>query len=155
MMTNADRRDAQMAYVSDDGIMEEQKVCRRKLQKLNFMDRSDFEGIREVVRDLLGKSEGAFINPPFYCDYGTHIEAGKNFYANYNCTILDVAKVTIGAGSVVTRDIPDWSVAAGNPCRVIRRITDKDMRKLFGQEEIDQEAWDAIVKMTENREETP
>ena len=42
-MTNKERRDAQMAYVSDDSIMEEQKICRRKLQKLNFMDRSDFE----------------------------------------------------------------------------------------------------------------
>ena len=201
-MTNRERRDAQMAYISDDSIMEEQRICRRKLQKLNFMDRSDFQGIQEIVKDLLGKSEGAFINPPFYCDYGTHIEVGKNFYANYNCTILDVAKVkigdncllapnvaiytaghpihpmsrnsayeygkevtigdnvwiggnvvicpgvrigdnvVIGAGSVVTRDIPDWSVAAGNPCRVLRPITDNDRRKLFGDEEIDREAWE-------------
>jgi maltose O-acetyltransferase len=214
-MTNRERRDAQMAYISDDSIMEEQRICRRKLQKLNFMDRSDFQGIQETVKDLLGKSEGAFINPPFYCDYGTHIEVGKNFYANYNCTILDVAKVkigdncllapnvaiytaghpihpmsrnsayeygkevtigdnvwiggnvvicpgvrigdnvVIGAGSVVTRDIPDWSVAAGNPCRVLRPITDNDRRKLFGDEEIDREAWEEIVKMTENQEDTP
>ena len=76
-MTNRERRDAQMAYISDDSIMEEQRICRRKLQKLNFMDRSDFQGIQEIVKDLLGKSEGAFINPPFYCDYGTHIEVGK------------------------------------------------------------------------------
>ena len=214
-MTNRERRDAQMAYISDDSIIEEQRICRRKLQKLNFMDRSDFQGIQETVKDLLGKSEGAFINPPFYCDYGTHIEVGKNFYANYNCTILDVAKVkigdncllapnvaiytaghpihpmsrnsayeygkevtigdnvwiggnvvicpgvrigdnvVIGAGSVVTRDIPDWSVAAGNPCRVLRPITDNDRRKLFGDEEIDREAWEEIVKMTENQEDTP
>ena len=60
-----------------------------KLQVLNFMDRSDFAGIEKVVKDLFGKSEGAFVNPPFYCDYGTHIEVGKNFFANYNCMIID------------------------------------------------------------------
>ena len=52
--------------------------------------------------------------------------------------------VVIGAGSVVTRDIPDWSIAAGNPCRVIRKITEADRRKLFHNEEIDDEAWEMI-----------
>lgn len=201
MKTMKERRDAGLAYQSDVSVMEEQAVCRRILQKLNFMDRSDFEGIAAVVKELLGKSEGAFINPPFYCDYGKNIEVGKNFFANYNCTILDVAKVkigdncqmapnvaiytaghpihpdtrnslyeygkpvtlgdnvwiggntvicpgvqigsnvVIGAGSVVTKDIPDWCIAAGNPCHVIRKITDADKRKLFRDEEIDDEAW--------------
>ena len=36
------RRDKQLAYVSDESVMEEQKACRKILQKLNFMDRSDF-----------------------------------------------------------------------------------------------------------------
>ena len=199
------RRDAQMAYISDDRVFEEQAACRRILQKLNFMDRSDFAGIAQVVKELFRKSENAWVNPPFYCDYGTHIEAGKNLFVNYNCTIIDVAKVTIGdncqlapnvaiytaghpvypvtrnsgyeygkavtigdnvwiggnsvicpgvtiasntvigAGSVVTRDIPAWSVAAGNPCRVIRAITEEDRRKLFRQEDIDDEAWADIV----------
>ena len=35
----------------------------------------------------------------------------------------------IGAGSVVNRDIPDHVLAAGVPCRVIRRITDEDRKK--------------------------
>ena len=95
-MNNIERRDREMAYISDDAVMEEQKVCRRILQRLNTVDRSDFDEIGKIVEELLGKSEGAFINPPFYCDYGSHIEAGKNFFANYNCTIIDVAKVKIG-----------------------------------------------------------
>ena len=208
-MTHKERRDAGMAYISDESIFEEQAVCRRILQKLNFMDRSDFDGLQEVVKELLGKSEGAFINPPFYCDYGKHIEVGKNFFANYNCTFLDVAKikigdncqmapnvavytaghpihpvtrnseyeygkevtigdnewiggnsvicpgvtigsnVVIGAGSVVTKDIPDWFVAAGNPCKVIRKITDADKRLLFREEEIDDEAWADITEHME------
>ena len=207
-MNNLERRDAQMAYISDESVMKEQMICRRLLQKLNFMDRSDLAGIAQVVKELLGSSEGAFINPPFYCDYGSHIHVGKNFFANYNCTIIDVAKViigdncqmapnvaiytaghpvypdtrntayeygkevrigdnvwiggntvicpgvtigdccVIGAGSVVTKDIPAWTVAAGNPCKVIRAITDEDRRFLFRKEEIDDEAWQDICRMT-------
>lgn len=206
-MTNKERRDVGLAYISDDSIFEEQKACRKILQKLNFMDRSDFAGISEVVKELLGKSEGAFINPPFYCDYGKHIEVGKSFFANYNCTLLDVAKIkigdncqmapnvaiytaghpvhpdtrntayeygievtigdnvwiggntvicpgvhigsntVIGAGSVVTKDIPEWVVAAGNPCRVIREITDADRRYYFRDRKFDDEAWEDVQRI--------
>ena len=198
-----------MAYISDKAVMEEQKRCRKLLQELNFMDRSDFSGISLVVKELLGTSDGAVINPPFYCDYGSHIHVGKNFFANYNCTIIDVAKViigdncqmapnvaiytaghpvhpdtrntayeygkevrigdnvwiggntaicpgvtigdccVIGAGSVITKDIPSWTIAAGNPCRVIRDITDADRRLLFRKEEIDDEAWQDICRMNQ------
>ena len=76
-MDNPTRRDAQMAYIADADVAEEMRKCRKILQKLNFMDRSDFEGVQEVVKELLGSSEGAVINPPFYCDYGSHIHVGK------------------------------------------------------------------------------
>lgn len=62
------------------------------------------------------------------CDYGYNIEIGENFYANHNLIILDANKVTfgdnvvIGAGSVVTKDIPLGVVAVGNPCKVIKEI---------------------------------
>lgn len=205
-MDNIERRDREMAYISDEAVMEEQKVCRRILQRLNTVDRSDFSEIGKIVKELLGKSEDAFINPPFYCDYGSHIEVGKNFFANYNCTIIDVAKVkigdncqmapnvaiytaghplhpvsrssmyeygisvtigdnvwiggntvimpgvhignntVIGAGSVVTKDIPDWVVAVGNPCRVIRQITEEDKKYYYKDREFDPEAWEYISK---------
>lgn len=205
-MDNIERRDREMAYISDESVMEEQKVCRRVLQPLNTVDRSDFDEIGRIVKELLGKSDGAFVNPPFYCDYGSHIEVGKNFFANYNCTIIDVAKVkigdncqmapnvsiytaghplhpvsrnsmyeygisvtigdnvwiggntvimpgvhigsntVIGAGSVVTKDIPDWVVAVGNPCRVIRQITEEDKKYYYKDREFDPEAWEYISK---------
>ena len=44
---------------------------------------------KEVMKKLLGKTEGAFqIIQPFWCDYGYNIEIGKNFYANHNLVIL-------------------------------------------------------------------
>lgn len=211
-MKHTERRDMQIPYISDDEIFEEQKRARKLTQALNTADRSDFEAISGIVKELLGKSKGAFINPPFYCDYGTHIEVGKNFFANYNCTILDVAKViigdncqmapnvaiytaghpvhpdtrntayeygievtigdnvwiggntvicpgvhigsntVIGAGSVVTKDIPDWVIAAGNPCRVIRKITDADRKYYFRDREFDAEAWEDVQKILSNQE---
>ena len=208
-MNNTERRDLGLPYISDNEVFEEQKKARVLTQKLNTVDRSDFDAIGKIVKELLGKSDGAFINPPFYCDYGTHIEVGNNFFANYNCTILDVAKVTIGdncqlapnvaiytaghpvhpdtrnsgyeygisvtigdnvwiggnsvicpgvrigsntvigAGSVVTKDIPDWVIAAGNPCRVIREITEEDRRLYFKDKEFDDEAWQDVMDRKE------
>ena len=206
-MDNAKRRDSGMMYQSDDAIFEAQKPARRLTQKLNTMDRSDFDGIKEVVKELFGKSENAFVNPPFYCDYGFNIEVGKDLFCNYNCTILDVCKVkigdnclmasnvaiytaghpvhpalrntfyeygaevvigdnvwiggtsvicpgvhigdntVIGAGSVVTKDIPAWSVAAGNPCRVIRKVTKDDLKCYFRNKIVDDEAMADIERI--------
>ena len=53
MMTNKERRDREILYITDDAIMEEQAVARRLCQKLNTMDRSDFEGLKGVVKELL------------------------------------------------------------------------------------------------------
>lgn len=67
-MNNRERRDAGLAYISDNSVMEEQKKCRKITQELNTVDRSDFEKIAQIVKKLFGKSDGAFVNPPFYCD---------------------------------------------------------------------------------------
>ena len=72
-MDNRTRRDKELPYISDESVMEEQKVCRRSLQRLNTADWSDFEEIGRIIKELFGKSENAFVNPPFYCYYGSHI----------------------------------------------------------------------------------
>lgn len=206
-MNNIERRDLGIAYISDASVMEEQKRCRQILQRLNTADRSDFEKIGRIVKELFGKAENVFLNPPFYCDYGFHIEMGKNVFINYNCTIIDVARVTIGdncqiapnvamytaghpvhpvsrnslyeygteitigdnvwiggntvilpgvhigsntvigAGSVVTKDIPDWVIAVGNPCKVVRKITEADKEFYCKDKKFDAEAWSVIEKL--------
>ena len=55
--------------------------------------------------------------------------------------------VVIGAGSVVTKDIPDWSIAAGNPCKVIRKITEEDRKYYYKGRKFDEEAWSHIKEL--------
>ena len=157
-------------------------------QQLNASAEAEEELRRELCRALFGKGgDTVWMQPPFWCDYGTNIELGERvfFNFNFNCTVLDVCRVqigdftaigsgvhiltplhpldaelrrkqeygspvtigsdvwigsgalvlpgvtigsraVIGAGSVVTRDIPEDVFAAGNPCRVIRVLTDED-----------------------------
>lgn len=101
------------------------------------------------MKKILKKTKENFtIMSPFYCNLG-NIEIGENFYANYNCIILDEAKVTfgdnvwiganvivlpgvtigsgsiIGAGAVVNKDIPEGVIAVGNPCHVFRKSQKK------------------------------
>jgi maltose O-acetyltransferase len=45
--------------------------------------------------------QGAVIRPPFYCDYGYNINLGENVFLNFNCVILDVGRVDIGAGTQI------------------------------------------------------
>ena len=180
--------------------------CKKKLKKLNEIDRWEYEKINLASKEVIPNSQNLFVIPPFYCVYGTHVFIGKNFFATYNCVMIDVApirigdncmfgpnvslytaghpihpatrnsgyeygkeitvgdnvwiggsvtilpgvhignNVVIGAGSVVSSDIPDMTVAVGNPCRVIRQITDEDKRYFYKREKIDEEAWQNIAQ---------
>jgi maltose O-acetyltransferase len=153
-------------------------------QTLNLTREAQQEERREILRALFGKGgDTVWMQPPFFCDYGTNIELGERVFFNFNCIVLDVCRVTIGsytlfgpavqiytpmhpmnaderrreefgkpieigsdvwvgggaiilpgvtigsktvigAGSVVTRDIPAGVLAVGNPCRVIREIAE-------------------------------
>ena len=68
-------------------------------------------------------------------EYGIPVAIGDNVWIGGNAVIMPGVVIgsntVIGAGSVVTKNIPDWSVAAGNPCRVIRQITEEDRPYYF------------------------
>jgi maltose O-acetyltransferase len=153
-------------------------------QDLNATRESELDRRRGILRELFGTGgDSVWMQPPFYCDYGSNIELGHRVFFNFNCVVLDVCRVrigdytlfgpavqiytprhpfnaecrrreeygkpieigsdvwvgggaivlagvhigsrsVIGAGSVVTRDVPEAVFAAGNPCRVIRPITE-------------------------------
>lgn len=181
-----------------DGLSEERMECKELIYEYNNLRPSERERKFELIKEILGQT-GDYVNieAPFHCDYGKNIEVGEEFFANYNFTVLDVAKVTIGdhaqiapnvsiytaghpihpdsrnsgyeygipvtignnvwiggnsvilpgvtigdnvvigAGSVVTKDIPDNMIAAGNPCKVIREITEADRDYYYKNKKFD------------------
>jgi acetyltransferase-like isoleucine patch superfamily enzyme len=165
----------------------ERQKAKEILFDFNNLPPSKIKERHQLIKPLFGKTKGTFyLEPPFRCDYGYNIEFGKNFYANYNFTVLDAAKVKIGdyvligpnvslitvnhpidkefrakgyeiskqiiignhvwiganvsvnpgitigansiigSGSIVTKNIPENVIAVGNPCKVLRQITEKD-----------------------------
>ncbi len=175
----------QMYDALDPELVAARARARDLCQELNATTEMEADGRRRrILRDLFGKGgDTVWMQPPFYCDYGTNIELGERVFFNFNCIVLDVCRVrigdytlfgpavqiytplhpfeaeqrrreefgkpidigsdvwvgggaiilagvrigsrsVIGAGSVVTRDVPEGVFAAGNPCRVIRTHID-------------------------------
>ena len=89
-------------------------------------------------------------------EYGISVTIGDNVWLGGNSVILPGVHIgsntVIGAGSVVTKDIPSWCVAAGNPCRVIRRITEADRETYFSRIPADPEALEHMRCMWEENE---
>jgi maltose O-acetyltransferase len=168
----------------DPELVRARDRARDLCQDLNATREAQREERRRITRELFGSGgETVWMQPPFYCDYGSNILLGERVFFNFNCVVLDVCRVSvgdytlfgpavqvytathpmnaelrrrqefakpiaigsdvwvgggailcpgvrigarsvIGAGSVVTRDIPEGVFAAGNPCRVIREITE-------------------------------
>lgn len=81
-------------------------------------------------------------------EYGAPITIGNNVWIGGSACVLPGVtignNVVIGAGSVVAKDIPDNVIAAGNPCRVIRQITEEDKRYYFKDKEFDVE-WEGVA----------
>ena len=98
---------------------------------LNATRDSEHDERRRILRELFAAGgDTVWMQPPFFCDYGWNIALGERVFFNFNCVVLDVCPVrigsraVIGAGSVVSRSIPEDVFAAGNPCRVLREIAD-------------------------------
>ena len=183
MSTERDKMLAgEMYYPMDPQLVEARLRARDLCQALNATPEREGEGRRRILVELFGAGgDTVWMQPPFYCDYGSNIELGERVFFNFNCVVHDVCRVTvgsftlfgpnvqvytathpfdaaqrrkveygrpveigsdvwigggaiilpgvrigsravIGAGSVVTRDVPGDVFAAGNPCRVIRPI---------------------------------
>jgi maltose O-acetyltransferase len=87
-------------YIAGDAeLVAARLACRRLLHRLNHGDPGD-QALRARTLSALFATfgEGAYVEPPFHCDYGDNIHVGEGFYANFSCVVLDCARVDIGAG---------------------------------------------------------
>lgn len=114
----------QAAYASGYENMptKEQEHAKQLCWEYNQTAPNEQDKRQSILKKLLGScTPMTFIEPDFHCDYGFNIHTEGLVIMNYNCVIRDTSSVHIGAGSVVTRDIP-----AGVPCKVLRSIREKD-----------------------------
>ena len=115
MMTEKERMLSGKPYLAfEDTLLEERQRAKGLVYEINTLHPFKLDERRTLLKELLGKTgENFFVEPPFRCDYGYNIEIGENFYSNYNCTILDCAKVTIGNNVLFAPNVSLFT--AGHP----------------------------------------
>ena len=82
----------------DDQLLKEVNEVKEIIHEYNALKPSQTLRRFQILKDLLGHvaDDEIIVNQPFYCDYGKQIRVGKRFFANFNLTVLDEARVTIG-----------------------------------------------------------
>lgn len=83
-------------------LKQERLRARKLLWQLNRSNPEDEAERTQILHELLpNAAQDLHLEPPFFCDYGTQIYTGKNVFINFNCTILDCAKVEIGDHTLI------------------------------------------------------
>lgn len=102
-------------YLSTDAELQaDRQRAKALLYGFNLLHPEEIELRRLIIHDLFGSIHDSFcIEPPLRCDYGYNINIGKNFYANFNLTILDCALVTIGNNVLIGPNVSIYT--AGHP----------------------------------------
>lgn len=82
----------------DRQLSEERTKARLLIAALNATREDDTEERTKILHALIPQAgKGLWLQPPFYCDYGTNIKIGENVFFNFNCIVLDVAPIMIGS----------------------------------------------------------
>lgn len=98
MKTEKEKMIAGEIYNPEDPLLvKDRKEARRKVRIYNQTLETDEEKRVEILKELLGSTgENIYMEPNIRFDYGYNTHVGENFYANFDCTILDVCEVRIG-----------------------------------------------------------
>ena len=118
----------EMYLAGDETLVNERLNARRLTRLYNNTLETEIEKRTGILRELLGKvGEGIYIEPTFKCDYGYNIKVGKNFYANFDCVILDVCPVNIGDNVFLAPGVHIYT--ATHPLDATERISGKEYGK--------------------------
>ena len=115
-------------YPSDKTLTALRKQCRIQLDELNATCQSDHKKRTRLLKALFGSTgKRLYIESSFKCDYGKNIYVGENFFANFNCVILDAAKVTIGNNCMIAPQVGLYT--ATHPIDPVQRATGIEFAK--------------------------
>ncbi|MCP4294595.1 MAG: sugar O-acetyltransferase [Proteobacteria bacterium] len=126
-----------MYDAKDPQLTRERLRARELCHRLNSLSPETLEKERKyLIEQLLGEKSDLYITPPFHCDYGTNISVGENVYFNFNCVVLDVAKITIGDNAMFGPNVQ--LLTASHPINALERRGDLE----FGRGiEIGDDVW--------------
>src|SRR5206468_7236923 len=95
----------ELYHASDPRLVADLARAQGLLERYNAAGHADQDARDRLLRELLGAvGDGVVIRPTFRCDYGSQIEIGPGTFVNFDCVMLDVAPITIGAGcQIATR----------------------------------------------------
>jgi len=111
-------------YDGNDAALVAQRQRTRDLcQRLNSLSAGPDTATEraQLLHQLFGRPVNAQVTPPFFCDYGQHIELGDNAYFNFNCVVLDVCRVRIGRNALFGPGVHIYT--ATHPLSVAQRRT--------------------------------
>ena len=132
-MTEKERMLSGKLYMANDAALKQDFMRSRRLTRLiNATTEEQLEERQRLFYELLGSAgENCWIETPFHCDYGCHIHVGDNFYANYDCIMLDVCDIHIGnnvffgprvciytAGHPIDADVRNTLLEYGKPVQI-------------------------------------
>lgn len=105
---------------NDENLKKDFVRAGKLLQDFNSANYENEQLKTEILTELFGTvGNGISVEHNFHCDLGYNIHVGKNFYAGFNCTILDMAEVKIGDNCLIAPNVGIYT--AGHN---ISRLTD-------------------------------
>jgi maltose O-acetyltransferase len=92
----------QLYHAGDPEIQADQIAAKAWMVRYNAALGATADERRELLRERFAAvGDGSVIRPPFHCDFGYNISIGADVFLNFNCVILDVVLVSIGAGTQI------------------------------------------------------